>query len=159
MYKNEMKGLDSAAALVAVMSLWQDTPLDYGAYYTCTTTAWGCYVSGSSSVTPSYHGLKAYGDIVRYPVRTVCSCDTEKMTVLSGRDEEKNHALLIAGFSTGDMQCAITLDREIPAGKCKVFLLDENHNLSEDLQAQIQGNTIHFENKSNSFVALVKLEK
>ena len=159
MYNNEMKGLDSAAALVAVMSLWQDTPLDYGAYYTCTTTAWGCYVSGGSSVTPSYHGLKAYGDIVRYPVRTVCSCDGEKMTVLSGRDEENNHALLIAGFSTGDVCCEITLDREIPEGKCKVYLLDENHNLSEALQAEIKGDKIRFENKSNSFVALVKLAK
>ena len=81
------------------------------------------------------------------------------MTVLSGRDEEKNHALLIAGFSTGDVCCEITLDRQISEGKCKVYLLDENHNLSEALQAEIKGDKIRFENKSNSFVALVKLAK
>ena len=159
MYNNEMKGLNAAAAIVAVMSLWQDTPLDYGAYYTCSTTAWGCYVTGSRKETPSYYALKAYGEIVRFPVRTVSSCDGENVTVLSGRDAENNHALLIAGFSTGDTECSVTLDREIPEGKCQLFLLDEEHNLSPVPEVEISGKTVRFSNISNSFVALIKLVK
>ena len=159
MYNNEMKGLDSAAALTAVMARWQDTPLDYGAYYTCTTSAWGCYVTGSSKPTPSYFGLKAFGEIVRYVERTAATVDQEKTTVLGGRDEKGNFALLISAFSTGDNTFTVTVDQTIDPAKCQVLLLDENHNLSPCLEAEIAGNTISFSNESNSAVALVKISK
>ena len=159
MYNNEMKGLDSAAAITTIMSRWQDTPLDYGAYYTCTTSAWGCYVTGSSKPTPSYFGLKAFGEIVRYPERTAAATDAEKVTVLGGKDGEGNAALLISAFSTGDNTFCITLDREIDPAKCTVLLLDENHNLSPCLDAVATGNTVTFANESNSAVALVRIAK
>ena len=157
MYNHEMRGLDAAAALVSVMTQWQDTPLDYGAYYTCTTTAWGCYATGSSKPSPAYYGLKAYGDIVRYPFRTVSTCGAAKTTVLSGRNAAGGHALLIAGFSTGDAACEVTLDREIDKAKCKIRLLDELHLFSIVEDAEITGNKIRFATLANSFVALIEL--
>ena len=159
MYNNEMKGLDSAAAITTIMSRWQDTPLDYGAYYTCSTSAWGCYVTGSSKPTPSYFGLKAFGDIVRYPARTAASADNENVTVLGGRDEAGNMALLVSAFSTGDNTFAVTLDKEIDPAKCQVLLLDENHNLSPCLEAVVTADTVTFNNESNSAVALIKIAK
>ena len=159
MYNNEMKGLDSAAALTTVMARWQDTPLDYGAYYTCTTSAWGCYVTGSSKPTPSYFGLKAFGEIVRYPERTAAVADAEKVTVLGGKNGEGCMALLISAFSTGSNTFTVTLDREIDPAKCSVLLLDENHNLSPCLDAVITADSVTFANDSNSAVALVKIAK
>ena len=159
MYEQEMKGLDSAAFLTTVMILWQDTPLTYGAYYTCVGGGWGCYRTGSNAVTPSWYGLKAYGDIVRYPVRTVSTCGAAQTTVLSGRNAAGGHALLIAGFSTGDAVCEVTLDRKIDKAKCKVRLLDELHLFSPVEDAEIAGNKIRFTTLSNSFVALIELEK
>ena len=159
MYNNEMKGLDSAAAITTIMSRWQDTPLDYGAYYTCSTSAFGCYVTGSSKPTPSWYGLKAFGDIVRYPERSVSSVDNEKATVLSGRSAEGDMALLISAFSTGDSRFTVTLDREIDAAACQVLLLDENHNLSPVMDAEISGDTIAFEAVGNSAVVLIKIKK
>ena len=159
MYNNEMKGLDSAAALTTVMARWQDTPLDYGAYYTCTTSAWGCYVTGSSKPMPSYFGLKAFGEIVRYPERCAAQSDNEKVTLLAGKNEEGTMALLISAFSTGDNTYTITLDREIDPARCRVLLLDENHNLSPCLDAVVTADTITFASDSNSAVALVTLER
>jgi hypothetical protein len=159
MYNNEMKGLDSAAAITTIMSRWQDTPLDYGAYYTCSTSAWGCYVTGSSKPTPSYFGLKAYGEIVRYPARTAASADNANVTALGGKDEQGNMALLVSAFATGDSTFTVTLDKEIDPAKCQVLLLDENHNLSPCLDAVITADSVTFANDSNSAVALVKIAK
>ena len=157
MYNNEMKGLDSAAALTTVMARWQDTPLDYGAYYTCSTSAWGCYVTGSSKPTPSYFGLKAFGDIVRYPERTGAQSDNDRVTVLAGKDAEGNFELLVSAFNTGDSRCEITVDRELSGAKCTVLLLDENHNLSQCVEAEVRGDVIAFDFEGNSAVALVKI--
>ena len=157
MYNNEMKGLDAAAALTTVMSLWQDTPLDYGAYYTCTTSAWGCYVTGSSKPTPSYFGLKAFGDIVRYPNRTAAETETQNVTLLGGKDDEGNMNLLVSAYNTGDCNFIVTFDKEIDPAKCQVLLLDENHNLSPCLDAVVTADSVSFTNQSNSAVALVKV--
>ena len=121
-----MKGLDSAAAITTIMSRWQDTPLDYGAYYTCSTSAWGCYVTGSSKPTPSYFGLKAFGDIVRYPARTAASADNENVTVLGGRDEAGNMALLVSAPAWEVKWFAksfICLRKQIPSPSSLVAML------------------------------------
>ena len=157
MYNNEMKGLDAAAAVTTVMSLWQDTPLDYGAYYTCTTSAWGCYVTGSSKPTPSYFGLKAFGDIVRYPNRTAAETETQNVTLLGGKDDEGNMSLLVSAYNTGDCNFIVTFDKEIDPAKCQVLLLDENHYLSPCLDAVVTADSVSFTNQSNSAVALVKV--
>ena len=158
MYNNEMKGLDSAAALTTVMARWQDTPLDYGAYYTCSTSAWGCYVTGSSKPTPSYFGLKAFGDIVRCPERTGARSDNDRVTVLAGKNAEGKLELLVSAFNTGDCRCEVVVDRELSGAKCTVLLLDENHNLSPCAEAAVEGDTISFDFEGNSAVALVKIE-
>ena len=158
MYNNEMKGLNSAAALTTVMARWQDTPLDYGAYYTCSTSAWGCYVTGSNKPTPSYFGLKAFGDIVRYPDRTGAQSDNDRVTVLAGKNAAGAHELLISAFNTGDSHCEVTVDRELSGRKCTVLLLDENHNLSQCVEAEVKGDVITFDFEGNSAVALVKIE-
>ena len=159
LYDKEMKGYDSAAFLTTVMTLWEDTPLDYGAYYTCQSSGWGCYVTGTDTPTPSWYGLKAFGEIVRYPERLQAVSSRQNVSVLAGKDADGNSAMLISAFKTGNLDYKITLDSPVDAAKCEIRMLDNFHNLSLVEDAVIENNTITFSSNSNSACALVKIAR
>ena len=159
MYNQEMKGLDSAAFLTTVMILWQDTPLTYGAYYTCVGGGWGCYRTGSTAVTPSWYGLKAYGDIVRYPVRLEAVSPVKEVSVLAGEDEAGNREMLISAFRTGNVDYEVKADIPLSAANCEVRMLDSNHPLCLLENVVFDGNTVRFRSESNSACALVTVKK
>ena len=151
----EMKGLDSAAFLCTVMALWQDTPLDMGCYYTATTTAWGCYRTGSAVPTKSYYGLKAFGEIVRYPERIKTTSSKKEFTALAARDENGGTALLVSAFLAGKSTLTIECDAKINPDTCKVYLLDDENNLQETLP-EFRKNAIRLNLNASSAVVLVK---
>ena len=159
MYEHEMKGLDSAAFLTTVMILWQDTPLTYGAYYTCVGGGWGCYRTGSNAVTPSWYGLKAYGDIVRYPIRLEAVSPMKEVTVLAGEDENGNKEMLISAFKTGNLDYEVTADIPLSPKKCLVRMLDSEHHLCLLDDVAFDGKTIRFRSESNSACVLVTVKK
>ena len=157
MYNDEMKGLDSAAFLCTTMMLWQDTPLTYGGYYYCCSGGWGCYKNLSNGLTPSWYGLKAYGDIVRYPERTEARSDTKDVAVLAGADGQGAGELLISAFRTGEVDFVLTADVPLKAENCRIQLLDNEHRLTAPDKMEFDGNTVRFSSFSNSAVALVRI--
>ena len=157
MYNDEMKGLDSAAFLCTTMMLWQDTPLTYGGYYYCCSGGWGCYKNLSNGLTPSWYGLKAYGDIVRYPERTEARSDTKDVAVLAGADGQGAGELLISAFRTGEVDFVLTADVPLKAENCRIQLLDNEHRLTAPDKMEFDGNTVRFSSFSNSAVALVQI--
>lgn len=159
MYEQEMKGLDGAAFVTTVMILWQDTPLTYGAYYTCVGGGWGCYRTASNAVTPSWYGLKAYGDIVRYPIRLEAISPVKEISVLAGEDEEGSKAMLISAFKTGSVDYEVKTDIPLSAANCEVRMLDSNHPLCLLEDVVFEGNSVRFRSESNSACVLVKIRK
>ena len=159
MYNQEMKGLDSAAFLTTVMILWQDTPLTYGAYYTCTGGGWGCYRTGGTAVTPSWYGLKAYGDIVRYPVRLEALSPVKEVSVLAGEDADGNKEMLISAFKTGNVDYEVKTDISLSAANCEVRMLDFDHPLCLLENVVFDGKSVRFSSASNSACVLVKIRK
>ncbi len=157
MYNDEMKGLDSAAFLTTVMALWQDTPLDYGAYYTCIGNAWGCYKTGTNIKTASWYGLKAFGEIVRYPIRWDAASPLKEITVLAGENESGKKAMLISAFKTRPMDVVIGCDIPVSAEKCRVLLLDNDHQLTQVEDAEFDGNKIKFSFVAHSACALIEI--
>ncbi|MBE6392182.1 MAG: hypothetical protein E7042_08335 [Lentisphaerae bacterium] len=157
MYNSDMKGLDSAAFLTTVMALWQDTPLDYGAYYTCINTAWGCYATSTNIKTPSWYGLKAFGEIVRYPARLEASSSMKEVTVLAGEDDSGKKAMLISAFQTRPLELVVQCDVPVQQEKCRVLLLDNDHYLSEMEDVEFDGSRIKFSFFANSACALIEI--
>ena len=157
-YEQEMKGLNSAAYLTAVMMLWQDTPLTYGAYYDTVTGGWGCYRRGTGVVTPSWYGLKAYGDIVRYPIRLEAASSRRDVTVLAGENAAGERALLLSAFRTGDLAFEVKLDAPVSPADCEVRMLDQTHPLSPLDAVRIEDRTLRFRSDSYSSCALIRIQ-
>ncbi len=158
MYNVEMRGLNAAAFLCTVMALWQDTPLDYGAYYTVSNSPWGVYEQNSSTPLPAFYGMKAFGEIVRYPIRLSAVSDHPQVTVLAGQDEDGNAAMLVSAFNTQALDCQIQADKPLDREHCSLLLLDEDHLLSECKKLSFQDGKLRFRTQSNSTVALLKLK-
>ena len=159
LFDQEIKGLDSAAYLTTVMSLWQDTPITFGAYYTCTASMWGCYVRGSVVLTPSYYGLKAYGDIVRYPVRLEALSAMKDVTVLAGEDDSGNKEMLISAFKTGNLNYEVKADIPLNTDNCEIRMLDSEHSLSLLENAEFGDKSVKFHSKSSSACVLVRINQ
>lgn len=151
----DMKGLDSAAFLCAVMSGWQDAPIDMGCYFTCTGFQnWGMFRSRTNTRTKSYYGMLAFGNIVRYPVRLKVEKNSNEITVLAGTDESGNSALLISMFKTGDADLAIEFSEKVMVED--VTMLDDQHDFSPFYYYEFADNKLTLHVASSSAVIMVK---
>ncbi len=149
-HEEGLKGLDAAAFIVAVQIAWQDTPLDMGGYYTATSTSYGLFTPDSQP-TPSYYGMKAFGEIVRYPRRLKTEAP-EPVYALAGEAENGKKALLISAFQTG--KCQMAVDFDVAPSEMEIFLLDDRKTLAAVSPVWENGYTI-LEHTSSSAVFLV----
>lgn len=153
----EMKGLDSAAFLCAVMSGWQDTPVDMGAYYSCTAGYnWGLYQTGTNVRTKSWFGMAAFGDIVRYPRRLHAETSSKESTVLAGDDGAGHSAALVSLFKTGPVKLEIAFTERVKIAS--VSVLDDTHDLKEVPFRYAEG-ILALPTASSSAVILVKFTR
>ncbi|MBQ7696851.1 MAG: hypothetical protein IJT50_17235 [Lentisphaeria bacterium] len=153
-YYDESKGLDSAAMLCAVMTAWQDAPIDMGGYYTTGGTGgYGIY-SGVYVPTPSYFGLKAFGEIVRFPERVRCESEAP-VYALAGKNDAGEHALLVSIYRKGTDSGRVEVTFDTPVEIRQVELLDETHSL-EKIAFEAEPLSLPVDFKGNSGVFLVK---
>jgi hypothetical protein len=131
--------------------------LDYGAYYTCIGNAWGCYNTGTNIKTPSWYGLKAFGEIVRYPIRLEAASSIKEVTVLAGENETGKKALLLSAFKTKSLDVVIDCDIPVSELNCRVLLLDNDHRLTPVEDAEFDGSKIRFSFAAHSACALIEL--
>lgn len=155
-YYRESKGLNSAAMLCAVLTAWQDAPIDMGNYYT-TGSANGYGLYDLYAPTPSYYGLKAFGEIVRYTERISCECE-EPIYALAGHNEKGEYALLVSAYrtNTGCGRIRISFDSGVDISG--VELLDEHNELDRIYFEQIE-NTVDIGYTGDSCVVLVKFTR
>lgn len=154
----QMRGLESAAFLSTVQALWQDVPLDMGCYYTATTTAWGLYKRAGDTPTKSYYGMKAFGEIVRYPERIAAESSSPDVTVLAGSASDGRMALLVSSFKAGPAVVAVTVDFAVEKAKTRLLVLDETRNL-EPAGFECSGRILSFMLESESAVALLLFDQ
>ena len=155
-YYENTKGLDSAAMICSVLTAWQDAPLDMGGYYiTCDSNAYGIF-TGVNVPTPSYYGLKAFGDIVRYPERFRCEA-AAPVYALAGKDENGCCAALISSYRAGTGSGEITVNFDRPVEISQVELLDEKHDL-EKIYFEQEDQKIRLAYNGNSGVFLIKFK-
>ena len=156
-YENVIKGVDAAAFLGAVLTAWQDTPLDVGCYYTVTANHWGLF-SLYSEPTKSYYGMKAFGEIIEYRDRIKTVTETEHVYALAGRNRAGEMALLVSCFGAhvDTLKIYIEGDNLIAPEQCRIEILDEEHDL-EQISPVIMPTHIELPIKSESAVIVLKL--
>lgn len=153
MFRNVLNGLDAAAFVASVLTLWQDTPLDMSCYYTTASTAWGCLPDGAGMPAKPFYSLTAFGEIVRYPNRLSIKTLSSGLTVLAGQDNNET-AVLFSAFKTGPAKVVLQTDCKIEEHKLSFRLLDEQHNLTPGIFSCSE-NTISFSFTGNSCVGFL----
>lgn len=125
--KNHAGSAKSAVHAAAVVTLWQDTPLDMGNFYTLGSgmSSWGAwYAWGECSKT--YFAFLAMAQMMHYDCRKEASSEDPLVFVLAGSSSAGKRAILISDFCS---QCS-RIDVQTGPGSFQVYRLDEEHNLT-----------------------------
>ena len=143
---DERHRMDSARAAVHAMTaltLWQDTPLDMGEFYSIGYLDWFCpWGAWGNDGKPNkiYHAFHAFAQCAACSQRVEATSDTRGVQALAGRAENGDHAILITDFTTASDMLEVTVTGA-EAADFEELLLDEEHNLAA-VPIHISGNTL-----------------
>lgn len=133
-YINGRHNLVSARAAVhamAVLTGWQDSPLDMGCFYTIGsldwTSSWGAWKQDDSK-SKLFHAFKAFANLARHKKRVEASSDTKDVRVLAGFDDQGEGAAMISDFVTECAELSVKIEGADISG-VQAFCLDEEHDM------------------------------
>ena len=159
-YFADTKGLTSAAFIGAVQTAWQDVPLDMGGYYTLgTSSSYGIFTEHCEN-TKSYYGMKAFGEIVRYPKRFQVQAD-KPVYVLGGCNDAGENAVLISAYRSGTGVVRLHFRNDaggpVSLSGLRVWVLDAEHDL-ESVAPELKDGVLQLEVTGESAVFLIKYQ-
>ncbi|MFA6566970.1 MAG: hypothetical protein WCS96_02045 [Victivallales bacterium] len=156
----EINGPNGAAYICSVLSGWQDTPLDMGSYYVGTSIIiWGLFDTLTQARNKTYYAMKAFNLIAKYENRINAKVESadSSVRVLSGRKATGEIAVLISCFKTGKRRITVNLgDVQLNPDRCKVSVIDAEHDLTPMEKYTISDNTITLDKPAGSAVFLVE---
>ena len=127
MHNGGLSTIQCAVHAAAVITAWQDTPLDMANYYTIGRgglfSAW--YPWGEKNRI--YYAFLALAAINRHAERISATNSTENIFVLAGKDASGKAAILISSFYAETEKIVLNTEGR----NFQVKVLDETHNLEE----------------------------
>ena len=138
MHNGGLSTIQFAVHAAAVITAWQDTPLDMANYYTIgrggVFSAW--YPWGEKNRI--YYAFLALAAINRHAERIAADNSTENMFVLAGKDGSGKAAILISSFYAETEKIVVNTDGR----NFKVKVLDDTRNL-EEIVCPVENGKLH----------------
>lgn len=153
-FNHTIKHLDAAAFITGVLTVLQDSPLDMAQYYTATATNFGLFTT-RRELTKSYHAMKAFGEIIRYPKRLKIDAP-EGVYALAGRNEQGEIAVLltILHMPGGD----VTINIPAQVANVRAWSIDEDNDLDEAAPVECTPGKLKCKVNSKPSVILLKIQ-
>ena len=106
-----LPGINSAVFATAVLSAWQDSPLDMGYYYTVgdTSGAWGAWDAFGAPLK-LFYTLKAFALIARCEARVTAGAENPNCRILAGIGTDGKRAVLVSDFKSGAQELELRLN-------------------------------------------------
>jgi hypothetical protein len=125
-----MDSVTSAVHTAAVLTAFQDVPLDMGCFYIMGTTPseWACWKRRHGR-TNLFYAFKAFALMLEHESRVSATTSNSNVRVLAGKSEQNKGAILLSNFKGG----CDTLEVEVSGsgwGGIEVILLDEVHEFA-----------------------------
>lgn len=148
-----INGIDSACFIANVLTVWQDTPLTMGCYYTA-SVLWGLY-NAYEEKFKTYYGLLAFAEMLNYKMRVQVSSPDKKVAVLAGKNAEGRGAILVSAYQSPESTLYLKLRNvkwnDLPEALC----LDRELNL-QPVPVRIEDGTIVLEKRFDSALFLIQ---
>ena len=135
-------GINSAAYATATLTVWQDTALTMGYFYTIGNlgNAWGAW--GLRGRNKNYYALKAFAEVAHYENRVKSSTEDLNLQVLAGKNAEGKRALLVSSFKNGADKLELSL-KDAKGVTFKVRKTDlENNDLESTVKVGANGKIV-----------------
>jgi len=125
-----MDSVTCAVHAAAVLTAFQDVPIDMGCFYIVGTTPseWGCWKRRAGR-TNLFYAFKAFAQILDYCDRVAATSDVANIRILAGMNSQKQGAALISNFKGGCESIEIENSRNAWKG-IEVAVLNEHCQLT-----------------------------
>ncbi len=157
--QQEMVGPHSAAYLTAVLSRFQDEPVDMTHYYTGSTGGGYALFSNYSEPYCGYHAFDFLNRLMDTE-RIEATVDHPGMTVLAGKTPDGAIRILASCFKTDQDDLAFILsDGKIPENGWKITVVDvdgEVRDLTQEIR--VEEDRLVFEKASGSMTVFLELD-
>ena len=147
-----LQGIDSAAFNTTLLTRWQDTPLTLSNYYATGLQTWGL-TDSFGALNKNYYSFLAFGKMLSFPDR-VEAYGTDTVSILAGRDEAGNAAVLVSDFKGKENRIELEIKGVSGISGLQVLRLDDTHNLTET-EALCRDGKIILDKESGSAVFLL----
>jgi hypothetical protein len=158
----EWNGVNGAAYLCAVLSGWQDSPLDMGHYYTSSTMPWFGLFDSFGLPNKCYYGLKCFTTMTHYAKRfAVDVVERDNVWALGGTNEKGDSAIMLScckGHKKRQVAIQIANAALDPA-KIKVLCLDADKNIEPTEKFSVSGDTLRLGKSPGAAVFLIELAR
>lgn len=154
---DEMNGPDGAAFTSAVLTGWQDTPLDLANHFTGSMLPpWGILDSFGFPMK-NFYGILAFSKLANCPVRLHASPSSQGgVWTLAGRAADGTVGVLISCFKSPSQNIELRVDGvDIPMRHVSVRAIDSAHDLTAYENVAISKDTISISKTNGSAVFLV----
>ena len=130
---NGLRSANAAVYATAVLTGWQDEPIDQACYYTI-GPLWNCWgaVDEQNSRLKGFYTFRMFAAMLDYPERVVVTPGDPNVWVLAGRSAEGRRALLVSNYKSGLKTVDLILrGAEGKAFACTAFTEDQNEAHSD----------------------------
>jgi len=157
----EMGGSDSAAFTAAVLSGWQDSPLDSANFYTGTDLSgfWGIFDSFGAR-NKCYYALKAFNALAGCERRLQAGVDgaSKGVWALAGGRKDGGTEILVSLFKPDAKALELKMNGGSLEG-CKVSILDSSRDLVETSEFEASKEVLKLGPLSGSSTILIQTSK
>jgi hypothetical protein len=150
-------GPDGAAYLCAVLSGWQDTPLDMGHYYTSSNMPWFGLFDAFGEPNACWYAMKCFAELTRHPRRfAVTVPEGGRVWALGGSDGQGRSAILLSCLKGSPRTITLRIaGRRLARPRLTVRMLDAVRRLEAVEPSAVAGDTLTLRKPAGSAVFLV----
>lgn len=147
-------GSDSSAFTAAILTVFQNTPLDMGGFYRSFGEVWGL-ISRDLHPSAQFHVFRNYNRLVRnFPERVKAESDHCGVYCLAGRNGQGSGMMMLVDYKTNTEMFEIEFSREVDWSKMNIRLIGggEEQRLEPYM---IEGNTVKILKQKGSGVVFI----
>ena len=152
----DTKSADHAAFIAATLSEWvrRDVPLGRAFLFSVTNGPWGLTTGRlGSRPAPAFYGMMAFGELAaEFPTRIKAGCEAEGVSVLAGRADNRECALLISCWRTGPRRIEVKFAEKPRWIRLRVV---DGKRRYAPVKYELKGDRLFFNTDGTSSVAMV----
>ena len=150
-------GIDSAAFITSILSLWQDTPLTMSNYYRFQSLSYGLYDPYGDKHT-TFYAFQLFAAFADHLQRVEAESSQKDTVILAAKNSDGSGIILVSIFKMQTDTVEIKLQGLEEDAEISVSIVEDETGIREYVPALTDNNMIRLEKNGDSAIFLIKIK-